>query len=60
MLKGLREQKQTNESCKLRIRIAPLTYAAQAWIRGEDMSLKISFQIQKQASVLLNSGESLK
>lgn len=55
MLKGLREQKQTNESCKLRVRIAPLTYAAQAGIRGgrnvlENIfpSSKTSFSSSKQ------------
>lgn len=55
MLKGLREQKQTNEGCKLRVRIAPLTYAAQAGIRGgrnvlENIfpSSKTSFSYSKQ------------
>lgn len=55
VVKGLREPKQTNEGCKLRVRIALLTYAAQAGIRGgrnvlENIfpSSKTSFSSSKQ------------
>lgn len=47
MLKGLREQEQTNEIGKLRVRIGQLTYAAQAGIRGERNVLENIFPSSK-------------